>query len=85
MLVLVDESGCSGFKLGKGSSPFFVVGMVIFDDHGEAERTSTAIQEARARLRVKPEFKFSKSSDVVRDGFFRRGFGVQVFGPGNRD
>ena len=44
--------------------------MVIFDDPGEAERTNVAIQEARTQLRVKPEFKFSKSSDTVRDGFF---------------
>jgi hypothetical protein len=70
LLVLIDESGCAGFKLGKGSSAFFVVGMVIFDDRQEAERTSASIQQAKDRLRVKPEFKFSKCSAVVRDGFF---------------
>ena len=70
MLVLIDESGCSGFKLGKGSTSHFVVAMVIFDDFKEAERTSAIIADARKRLRVKPEFKFSKSSDAVRDQFF---------------
>lgn len=71
MLVLIDESGCAGFKLGKGSTPRFVVGMVIFHDHEEAERASRAIADARVTLRVKPEFKFSKCSDWARDGFFR--------------
>ena len=71
MLVLIDESGCAGFKLGKGSTPRFVLGMVIFHDSGEAERASRAIGEARTTLRVKPEFKFSKCSDWARDGFFR--------------
>lgn len=71
MLVLIDESGCSGFKLGKGSTPRFVVGMVVFHDYVEAERASRGIADARAALRVKPEFKFSKCSDWARDGFFR--------------
>ena len=70
MLVLIDESGDAGFKIARGSTRFFVVGMVIFQDFEEAERTSKAIVEARERLRVKPEFKFNKCSKVVRDGFF---------------
>ncbi len=71
MLVLIDESGCAGFKLGRGSTPHFVVGMVIFSDFDEAERTSRTIADARRDLGVKPEFKFSKCGDNVRDGFFR--------------
>jgi len=71
VLVLIDESGCAGFKLGKGSTPRFVVGMVIFHDYEEAERASRAIADARVALRVKPEFKFSKCSDWARDGFFQ--------------
>lgn len=70
MLVLIDESGCTGFKLDRGSSPIFIVAMVIFDTFEEAERASAAIARARETLRVKPEFKFSKASDAVRDGFF---------------
>lgn len=71
LLVLIDESGCAGFKLGKGSTPFFVVSMVIFHDFKEAERTSQTIAQTRERLRVKPEFKFSKCHDTARDEFFR--------------
>jgi hypothetical protein len=70
MLVLIDESGDPGFKLTKGSSPFFVVGMVVFHDLKEAERASAAIKQAMVDLRVKPEFKFSKCPDIARDGFF---------------
>lgn len=70
MLVLIDESGDPGFKLVRGSSSHFVVAMVIFDDYTEAERASAAIADLRARLRLKTEFKFSKSSDGVKNAFF---------------
>lgn len=70
MLILIDESGDAGFKLSKGSTPHFVVAMVIFRELGQAEATSKAIAEARERLRIKPEFKFNKAAHQVRDGFF---------------
>lgn len=70
MLILIDESGDAGFKLAKGSTPHFFVVMVIFRDLREAEAASQAIGEAREALRIKPEFKFSKCSAQVRDGFF---------------
>lgn len=70
MLVLIDESGDAGFKIAKGSTPHFVVAMVIFRDFKEAERASVAIAEAREQLRVRSEFKFNKSSHPVRDAFF---------------
>ena len=70
MLILIDESGDAGFKVAKGSTPHFVVAMVIFRDLAQAEATSEAIAYARERLRVKPEFKFNKCSNQVRDGFF---------------
>lgn len=70
MLVFIDESGDPGFKLTKGSTSHFVLAMVIFRDHREAERTSAAIQAAREALRVKKEFKFNKCCNETRDGFF---------------
>ncbi len=70
MLVLIDESGCTGFKLDRGSSPVFVVAMAVFSDFTAAERASAAIGALRARLGVKPEFKFSKTADFARDAFF---------------
>ncbi len=68
--MLIDESGDPGFKLARGSSSHFVVAMVIFPDFAEAERASAAIGGLRERLRIKPEFKFSKSADPIRDQFF---------------
>ena len=70
MLVVIDESGDVGFKIVKGSSSHFVLAMVIFHKFEDAERTSETIARARDRLRIKGEFKFSKSSTAVRDGFF---------------
>lgn len=70
MLVLIDESGDPGFKIARGSTPHFVVAMVVFRDLKQAEATSKVIETARAQLRVKPEFKFNKCSHMARDGFF---------------
>lgn len=70
MLILIDESGDAGFKVAKGSTPHFVVAMVIFRDLRQAEAASRAVAEARKRLRAKPEFKFNKCANSVRDGFF---------------
>jgi Protein of unknown function (DUF3800) len=70
MLVFIDESGDPGFKVSKGSSPLFAVAMVISADGNAAHQTNRVIVTAKERLRVKPEFKFKKASDRVRDGFF---------------
>lgn len=70
MLVLIDESGCPGFKLGKGSTPHFVVAMVRFNDMMQAEETSANIARLRDSLGVKPEFKFCKCCDDYKDAFF---------------
>lgn len=70
MLVFIDESGDPGFKLDRGASPIFVAVMVIFEDDKHAAATQSAIEKSEARKRHKPEFKFSKCSDDVRDLFF---------------
>ncbi len=36
MLVFVDESGDAGMKLDGGSSEFFVVTAILFEEHDEA-------------------------------------------------
>lgn len=70
MLVLIDESGDPGFKMVRGSSSHFVVAMVVFDDFKSAEHAAGVIAQTRVQLRVKPEFKFVRSHDHVRDAFF---------------
>ncbi len=71
MLVFIDDSGDAGFKIEKGSSKFFVISLVIFDDELEAEKTAIAIKELRRRLNFPEnvEFKFFKSSGSVRKQF----------------
>lgn len=68
MLVFIDDSGDPGFKLQKGSSLFFVICCVIFDDELEAEKTAVAIKELKRRLKFPDdmEFKFNKSSKKVK-------------------
>jgi Protein of unknown function (DUF3800) len=70
MLVFIDESGDSGFMVERGSAPIFVAAMTIFEDGAAARATEQVIRAAKERLRVRPEFKFNKSSRRVRDEFF---------------
>ncbi len=71
MLVLIDESGCPGFKLTKGSTPYFIIGMVCFTDFKEAEKTSRTITDLKTNLRINGEFKFNKTHPNVKDKFFQ--------------
>jgi hypothetical protein len=70
---LIDDSGDPGFKFDKGSSRFFVIALVIFDDELEAEKTAIAIKELRRELGFPEdvEFKFFKSKNLVREKFLR--------------
>lgn len=70
MLVLIDESGCPGFKFPRGSDPVFAIGMVIFDDSGDARAVDALIRNLHAEIPHRPEFKFAKCSSDVRDKFF---------------
>ena len=73
MLVFIDDSGDPGFKLQKGSSPCFVIALIIFDDPLEAEKTSLAIKELRRELKVSDayEFKFNKMDRKFKDKFIK--------------
>lgn len=70
MLVFIDESGDPGFKLQKGSSPFFVTSMVMFENGRTAAQTQEKISRLATELGIKPEFKFSKCCSDHRDSFF---------------
>ncbi len=71
MLVFIDDSGDAGFKLNRGSTEYFVISAVVFDDNLEAEKTAVAIKELRRNLGFsdKIEFKFNKSRKDVREKF----------------
>jgi hypothetical protein len=70
VLVFIDESGDSGFKVPRGSSAVFTAALVAFQDVKHARSCQDAITATAARLRIRPEFKFSKSRPEVRDAFF---------------
>lgn len=71
MLVFVDESGDSGLKLGKGSSEFFVLTLVIFNVNEKANTSDSAIDGIRTDLNLseRTEFKFNKLNDKGRRYF----------------
>ena len=73
MLVFVDESGDTGLKLDKGSSRYFIIALVTFEDIDEANACDQRISLLRKEMRLHPnsEFKFSKLLLKQRIDFFR--------------
>ena len=69
----MDESGDAGFKFGKGSSDFFIIAAVVFEDDLEMEKTSIAIKTLKRRLGFQDfrEFKFHKLSREIRLEFLK--------------
>jgi hypothetical protein len=70
MLVFVDESGDTGLKLDKGSSKYFVITLVVFEEHDEALDCDKRIELLKKELGIKNEFKFSKLNVEKRKVFF---------------
>ena len=73
MLIFIDDSGDPGFKFNKGSTKFFVISLIIFDDELEAEKTAVAIKDLKRTLNFPDdmEFKFFRSSNNVRKEFLQ--------------
>lgn len=71
MLVFIDDSGDPGFKLDAGSTEYFVIACVIFDDDLDALKVKVSIKELRRTLHFPDnlEFKFFKSSSDVKRKF----------------
>jgi hypothetical protein len=68
MLIFIDESGDAGFK--NGSSKCFIIALIIFSCNEDAEKTDKAIERLKIKSGVKPEYKFSKTKDTLKEGFF---------------
>lgn len=71
MLVFIDDSGDAGFKLGKGSSEYFIIAMICFEDDLEAEKTALEIKKLRRDLGFSDntEFRFFKTRKEYRVRF----------------
>lgn len=71
MLVFIDESGDPGLKIDQGSSPLFTIGLVVFEDHDEAQACDDRITLLKRELgwREDSEFHFKTNSNRVRQAF----------------
>ena len=73
MRAYIDESGDAGLKVGQGSSPFFIIAIVVFEDKEEEAAIEQRIKLLRHEIGVKPhfEFKFNKCRSDFRKAFLR--------------
>lgn len=73
MLVFIDESGDPGLKIEKGSSRFFTVALVIFENKDEALACDQRIGLLKKELgwEENSEFHFKRNSDKVRQAFLQ--------------
>lgn len=73
MLVFIDESGDMGRKIESGSSRYFVVVLVLFEDNEEAVACDQRICLLRTEWRLVDnyEFKFQKMRRDLRESFLR--------------
>ena len=73
MLAFIDESGDPGRKLVRGSSRYFVVAVVTFDDNDVAADCDNRISLLRRELGLADnyEFHFSRNSHRVRLSFLQ--------------
>jgi hypothetical protein len=71
MLVFIDESGDPGLRLGLGSSKYFIVTLVAFEDNDEALAADTRIELLKRELGfpVHFEFHFNKLKRLYRKAF----------------
>jgi hypothetical protein len=73
MLVFIDESGDPGLKIEKGSSRYFTVSLVVFEERDEALACDQRIDLLRKELgwESNSEFHFKRNSDKVRRAFLQ--------------
>src|SRR6266550_141126 len=71
MLVFIDESGDPGMKIKGGSSPYFTVILLVFEDYDEALAVDQRIGLLKRELRFPPyfEFHFNKLRPDFRQAF----------------
>lgn len=74
MLVFVDESGDCGIAMKPGTSPHFVITLILFADPAEAEACDHAISELRLEcgMNERAEFHFNSCHQSIRTRFFQR-------------
>jgi len=73
MLAFVDESGCTGLKIQSGSSRYFVVAVVIFEELDVAHALDKRIDELHQEMGHGPkgEFRFYNTNRERRKMFLK--------------
>ncbi len=71
MLIFIDESGDSGLKINNGSSRYFTIGLVVFEDADEATACDKRIQLLKREIGwpENSEFHFKRNSDLIKRKF----------------
>jgi len=71
-LIFIDDAGCTGFKFDQGSSDYFYIAGIFFDDDLDAEETALKIKRLRRSLGWHDlhEFKFRKTSTTIKKQFY---------------
>ena len=71
MLLFIDESGDAGLKLGSGSSKYFVIAIVAFEDHEEALAATDRINLLKREMGFsdRVEFHFNQMKPRHRRTF----------------
>jgi hypothetical protein len=81
MLIVIDASGCTGFK--PASSSHFVLGMIVFKTFKDAEEAANMINKLKNDVGFKREFHFSSCDNRKRDMFFeairKAKFTIRIF------
>lgn len=81
MLVFIDESGDPGLKLDSGSTDYFIVTLVAFEENEEALATDQRIQLLKRELNFPAdfEFHFNKVKGACREAFLSAVAGFNWF------
>jgi len=86
MIALMDESGNTSNKPSPGTSQYFVVGVVLFQDNDVANECDARIDKLREELGYVHdfEFHFTDNSDRVRKAFLNavKDYDFQYFAAG---
>jgi hypothetical protein len=71
MLVFIDESGDTGFKFKEGSSHYFIIVLVVFEDLDQANLCEQRIKQLKTELGKQQnwEFHFKTNSHKIKEKF----------------
>lgn len=70
--IFIDESGDPGINKSESSSDFFVIAMIIFNNNNDIAFADKEINNLKLEIKQKTEFKFSRSSNLKRELFFKK-------------